>query len=132
MFFFVKIVSLEDPNNFSKKLFASKIYLPNNPSHKSCYFFKKNFRYGDLCGDGHLRELRLATGGHLVGHVGGTTTIPLERFPHAMEVYDPKDETISVLVDDDHFLQGGNFFAKMFKKQQFGNEEIWQKILVGV
>jgi len=121
MFFFVKIVSLEDPYISQKSSLLQK-YI-QNPSHKSCYFFFLNFRYGDLCGDGHLRELRLATGGHLLGHVGGITTIPLEGFPHAMEIYDPKDETISVLVDDDHFLQGWNFFCKNVPKTTVREEK---------
>ena len=112
---------------FLKKALCFKKYIFQNPSHKSCYFFL-NFRYGDLCGDGHLRELRLATGSHLLGHVGGTTTIPLEGFPHAMEIYDPKDETISVLVDDDHFLQGGKSFCKNVPKTTVRERKInWQK-----
>ena len=114
MFFFVKIVSLEDPYISQKSSLLQKYIFLSIP--QVVLFFFLNFRYGDLCGDGHLRELRLATGSHLLGHVGGTTTIPLEGFPHAMEIYDPKDETISVLVDDDHFLQGWKSFCKNVQK----------------
>ena len=75
-------------------------------------------RHGGLCGARHLRELRAALGDHQLGHVGSAPLFPPKELPHALEVHDPEDAALGLLVDDGDLLQGKNAFGKGFKPEK--------------